>query len=116
MDQTFLDEMKAALTQERDELLTELNSVSHPDVGDHQPGNRDPQFPNYGDDNLGENTNSPLERSDFEVNIEVTQRLSQRLEQVQSALQRFESGTYGKTADGVQIPEDRLRANPAATE
>ena len=115
MNQAFLDEMKAKLEAEQAELTQELDSVSSPDVGDHVPGDRDPKFPNYGDDNLGENTESPAEIAAYAANVDVTGRLEAKQTAVQAALQRIADGAYGTCSRcGNAIPEDRLRAEPAA--
>lgn len=114
MDNAFIQEMKAALEEELQTINKDLDSVSVPDVGDHVPGDRVPQFPNYGDDAMGENTNSPAEAADYAANANVTATLQARKKEVEDALQRIVDGTYGKDEDGNPIREERLRANPAA--
>ncbi|PIW36303.1 MAG: hypothetical protein COW24_06135 [Candidatus Kerfeldbacteria bacterium CG15_BIG_FIL_POST_REV_8_21_14_020_45_12] len=116
MDQAFTDEMKAALLKEQMELTGELGAISHKDVGDHVPGSRDANFPNFGDDNLGENTESPAEVAEYEVNVNVTGRLEQRQVEITDALKRIEQGIYGTCLKcGGPVGEDRLRANSAAS-
>lgn len=116
MDQAFIDEMKQVLEEERDSLREQLDVVSDPDTGDQQPGERIPHFPDYGDDALDADDNSTAESIDYALNVEVTGTLEARLKEVEEALQRIEEGTYGVAADGTAIHQDRLRANPAATE
>ncbi len=115
MDKAFIDEMKASLSEELKTLDGELKAISHPDKGDHVPGERDADFPNYGDDNIGENSESPTEVADYEVNVSVTGRLEQRHKEVTEALARVDNGTFGKCEKCAgDIGEDRLRANSAA--
>ena len=52
---------------------------------------------------------------DLEENTSITNELEARLKDVNDALERIESGTYGKDeTTGEEIPADRLEANPAA--
>ena len=115
MDNAFLDEIKGKLNEELETLTEELKTISHEDKGDHVPGERDANFPNFGDDKLGENTESPAEVAEYEVNVSVTGRLEQRNKEVVAALARLEGGKYGtcQKCEG-DVSEDRLRANPAA--
>ncbi|MAZ40692.1 hypothetical protein CL654_01050 [bacterium] len=53
---------------------------------------------------------------DFEQARSTEVSLELRLNQVKSALKKIDDGTYGKCEEGGEdIPEERLRANPAAT-
>lgn len=115
MDAQFLQEMKQELEEEQNTLNTELNMVSSPDTGDHVPGERNPKFPNYGDDALGEDTESPAEVADYSLNVSVTGTLESQFNAVRRALERIEKGTYGMCAVcGKEIAADRLRVNPSA--
>ncbi len=115
MEKAFQEEMKEKLMEEKKLLTKDLSGVSIPDVGDHVPGENAPKFPNYGDDNLGENTESPAEVAEFEVNVSVTGRLEQRMKEVNAALSQMEIGKYGRCKSCERtISEDRLKANPAA--
>jgi DnaK suppressor protein len=50
-----------------------------------------------------------------EVDDAVTEGLSERLAAVERALARLDAGTYGRsTKSGEEIPEARLKADPAA--
>ena len=116
MDKTFLDQQKAILQQELEEMLKELDLVSSPDVGDHVPGERAPKFPNYGDDNYGENSESPAEVSDYTVNVNITCQLESASNEIKNALKAIDDGTYGTcSACGGTISEERLAANATAT-
>jgi DnaK suppressor protein len=115
MEKAFIDEMKQKLQQEQKALEQELNSISSADNGNHASGEHVPKFPDYGSDNLGENTNSPQEVQEFLVNADSMGRLETQLESVKGALKRTEDGSYGVCVlCGGEIGEDRLRANPAA--
>lgn len=117
MDKTFIEAMKTKLEAEAKELEADLASVSAPDSGDHVQGTRAATFPNYGDDAMDENTESPQEVSDYSVNLDVTETLEKKLHAVQQGLQRIAKGTYGQCAVcGNDIGEERLQANPAAAE
>ncbi len=52
---------------------------------------------------------------EYEKNSAVVAQLETRLQEVKSALDKIEKGTYGKCeVGGETIEEDRLEANPAA--
>ena len=115
MDQSFIQEMKTILEEEKQLLAEELGSISTPDLGDHVPGDRNPKFPNYGNDSVGEDSASPAEVSEYSVNVSVTGTLEAQMNMVNLALQRIENESFGIcTKCGNDIPEDRLVANPAA--
>lgn len=115
MGEAFISEMKSALEKEKAELQSELDSVSTSDVGDHVPGDRAAEFPDYGNDNLEENSVSSTEVADYSLNIDVTGTLADKLVLVDAALERIENNSFGEcTSCGTQIVEARLRANPAA--
>lgn len=115
MDQAFIDEMKTALEAELKTVQEELNTVSSPDTGDHVPGERAANYPDYGDDALDADDNSTAESIDYATNVSVTSTLEARMKEVEAALGRIANGTYGTAEDGSEISEARLRANPAAT-
>ncbi len=116
MDQALLDEKKQQLEKEREQVQKELDTVSSPDTGDHVPGQRAPKFPDYGDDALDDNTESPTEVEDYVVNVDVTGTLESKMKQIDDALKRIEEGTYG-TCEKCEkdIQEKRLDADPSVT-
>jgi RNA polymerase-binding transcription factor DksA len=93
----FIAEMKEALQRERQHLLTELK-----ETGD---------FPEYGRND----EDNATEVADYEATSATKRTLQERLKSIEEALEHIKSGTYGLTPDGKLIPEERLRANPAAT-
>lgn len=117
MDELFKNEMKEALEIEQADLQQELDFVSGPDDADHMPGDRVPDFPNYGDDALDENSASPEEVAQYTLNMNVTTKLEEKLHAVNDALERIENGLYGECIScGDPIPVERLEANPSAAE
>ncbi|OGY30711.1 MAG: hypothetical protein A3C02_01240 [Candidatus Andersenbacteria bacterium RIFCSPHIGHO2_02_FULL_45_11] len=93
--QPFIDEMKARLQEELTALKGEVIEET-PDYGRSEEDNA-------------------TELADYEALTAASSSASMRTEEVEAALARIAAGTYGSTEDGVEIPEDRLRANPAAT-
>ena len=104
--QAFVDEMKQRLISEQEQLTKELAELGHEADGDHTA-----KYPEYGR-NPEENA---TEIADFQARFSTTETLEERLQEVEEALRRIEKGSYGTTSDGTIIPEERLRANPAAT-
>ncbi|MBI1834007.1 MAG: hypothetical protein HYR90_04240 [Candidatus Andersenbacteria bacterium] len=92
----FIAEMKEKLVAEKKALEGELPTLDRPEYGRTDEENA-------------------AEVADFESSKATTNALKERLESIRSALERIEQETYGTTEDGEIIPEDRLRANPAAT-
>ncbi len=97
--------MREALEKEQASLKGELEQGSHRADGDYQAN-----FPDYG---RSEEDNA-TEMEDYQVNLATTTAARERLQEVEDALERIRTNTYGVTEDGIEIPEDRLRANPAA--
>jgi len=102
----FIEEMKERLTQEKAILEQQLAKESHQEGGDTRA--------NYPDYERDDETNA-MESADFVAKYESVEKNEERLESVSEALKRIAQGTYGITKDGKLIPENRLRANPAAT-
>lgn len=102
---SFIAEMRKKLVEERKQLEKELEAIAHKQQGEYKA-----TFPDYG----RQDEDNAAELSDFQslAGTEVT--IKQRLENVQAALHHIEHGTYGLTEEGELIPEERLRANPAA--
>lgn len=93
--QAFIEEMKKALETERAALTGEVIDEA-PDYGRSEEDNA-------------------TELADYEAAAVASTSAKLRIEEVDAALARIAAGTYGVTEDGVEIPEGRLRANPAAT-
>ena len=93
--QLFIDEMKTRLQEELTVLKGEVIE-ENPDYGRSEEDNA-------------------TELADYEALTAASSSASMRTEEVEAALSRITAGTYGVTEEGVEIPENRLRANPAAT-
>lgn len=102
----FIGEMKQLLEREKQLLEQELAQLSHKHHGDNQA-----DYPDYG----RHPEENATEMADFEALAATTEAAEARLDTVKAALQHITDGTYGRTADGQLIPEERLRANPAAS-
>lgn len=116
MKQDELDVIRRALLSEKVRIEEALQGVSHADERDHVPGEHEPTFPDYGDDNATElEDNSPNEVADFERNVSVTGDLGGELGRIQKALTRLEEGKYGTCLRcNKEIPLARLKVYPAA--
>jgi RNA polymerase-binding transcription factor DksA len=101
----FIDEMKKALQEEKKQLENKLNSIAHKEGADYQAN-----FPEYGRND----EDNATEIADYQATSSTENALEQRLHGIQNALERVDHNIYGITEDGKLIPEDRLRANPAA--
>lgn len=102
----FIAEMKQKLEEEKKQLESELSQISHT-----QDGNVEGNYPDYERD---EEANA-MEAADYEAVSATTEATEGRLKEVLHALDTITRGAYGITAEGELIPENRLRANPAAT-
>ena len=102
--------MKQALVAEQASLQKELGATTHADKeGGHE--DYEANFPDYGRND----EDNAAEMADYQAASSTARAVEERLDEVKAALQRIQEGTYGVTQDGEVIPEDRLRANPAAT-
>lgn len=102
----FINEMKTKLLKEKEQLDNELSQISH-----KKEGNFEANYPDYERD---EEANA-MEAADYEATNATTEAAEGRLKEVIKALETIDQNTYGITAEGELIPENRLRANPAAT-
>ena len=102
----FTKEMKTKLLQEKEQLERELNVLADQHNGDYQG-----KFPEYG----RSDEDNATEIADFQDINATTETAEARLKEVDTALEQAKKGAYGVTDKGDLIPEDRLRANPAAT-
>jgi RNA polymerase-binding transcription factor DksA len=93
----FINEMKQRLLDERRTLTGEATQSE--------------QFPDYG---RSEEENA-TEVADYEALQAANKAVTERIVEIDLALERIQKNTYGVTEDGVMISEGRLRANPAAT-
>jgi len=105
--QEFIESMKKALLIEKQQLEKELGVIAHTQGSGEYTAN----YPDYERD---EEANA-MEMADFDATNATTKATQARLNDVQGALEAIELGKYGLTKEGDVIPEERLKANPAAT-
>lgn len=116
ISETTKAELKQKLEAEKKRLEKNLASAGERDP--HAKENWDAAFPNMGEDHNA--SSSMLEESADEVEeydrrLETEEVQEERYQDVLRALAKFETGTYGLCEIcGQEIPEERLRANPAA--
>lgn len=101
----FIDEMKVALLRERKQLEAELGTIAHRHEGVFAADR-----PDYG----RQDEDNATEIADLSALSAAASAASERLHDIDEALHRMEKGSYGLSEDGTLIPEERLRANPAA--
>ncbi len=110
MNQAFIKEMEARLTEEKDRLAKELKEFA-----DQNPKNvedYDAKFPNMGDK---EDENAE-EVDTYSTNLTLERTLESNLRDVEKALDRIKGGNYGICKYcGKEIDETRLRARPASS-
>lgn len=98
------DSARARLTEEKRQIETLLSETT----GDAQD-----ERSTSGDQ--GDWSDPQVSLNLEEVDDAVTEGLSERLAAVERALARLDAGTYGRsTKSGVEIPPERLEADPAA--
>ena len=105
--QEFIEEMKQKLMSELAELENELKIGAHKEHGDLQAN-----YPEY----ERKDEENAMEATDYAADVATTEAEESRLKEVRAALERIEQGEYGVTNESELIPENRLRANPAATD
>lgn len=108
----FIEEMKQRLLEDKAKIQKELGVIEakHPNEAEDLTV----AFPNYTSE-MGDEEGSAQEVADYEVNLNVEQDLKSTLRDIDNALERITTGTYGicrycKKA----IPEERLRARPTS--
>ena len=118
LDQKTLSELKTALEKERDLLTKELETIATPDP--NVEGDWDVKHSEWGEDQITSReeleTGESVNESDEDMkNKALSDRLELRLKEVNDALERMESGSYGicETCQK-EISIERLKANPAA--
>lgn len=118
IDQTTLEELKAALEKEKALLENELKTIAKPD--DRPIGDWDTTHTEFSEDQITskealESDESADESEEDSKNEALVQHLELRLKDVNDALANIEQGTYGFCEICKNpIPQDRLKADPAA--
>lgn len=114
MDQKLAQELEGLLNAERARLESELASFATKDP--RMKDDWDAGFPREAasGDRPDEEEQADI-REEYEADLAGEQTLERRLRDVRQALERIRENSYGTCrACGQPIPEERLRANPAA--
>ena len=112
MDKTKIEKFQKKLLEERVLLEKELSQVAKKD-----PTNPSDWIPTIGDKDQSQADDIQVSDSfeNLENNIGVVTQLENKLTDINDALEKIETGTYGICeVDNHPIEEDRLEANPAA--
>ena len=112
MDTKKIEKYKAKLLEEKEILEKDLSTV-----GKKNPNNPADWEAETHEENIdtADRNNVADEITDYENNVGISKQLESRLSEVNMALGKIESNTYGKCeVAGELIEEDRLNANPAA--
>lgn len=107
--------MRTQLLAEKQKLQNLINSVADSDSAEHVPGKEyRVRYEDIGTD-VGEEDENVHEQEAYQVALGQAGSLEDRLNDVAAALERMDDGTYGSCDNcDLQIPEERLEANPAA--
>ena len=115
MDKKLLQELKENLEKGKKTIEKELEKIANKD--EKTPGDWDTRYPRQ--DNRGSGS-SALEGAADEVEeystlLPIEYSLENRLKNINSSLEKFKNGTYGKCEKcGKEIDEERLKALPEA--
>lgn len=109
----FLAEQKAKLLQSKEEIVSELSKISRFDESSGTYLAIQPEFESGSPEDMGDNT---LETETAQTNMALISEHEKMLVEVEAALSKMSEGKYGICdRTGEWIPEDRLRAYPAAS-
>jgi len=89
LDEKAIAQIKADLIIKRDQILNDLKDVSQED--NHEADNLGAKFPEYGD----KPDENAQEITDYSTSVMAEKVLEKTLEDINSALDRIEKGTYG---------------------
>ena len=110
MNESLIQENKKKLLAEKERIVSILQKAGTKEGLGEFPGDYKPSFPDIGN----KDDENAAEVTQFETSLALTKNLEEKLKKVKAALARIEAGTYGKDAEGKDIPEDRLRVVPEA--
>jgi RNA polymerase-binding transcription factor DksA len=101
-------ELKEKLQIEKEKIQSELERIGKKTT---EAGDYDTNFNEIG---TGEDENAS-EVEEYTDNLSVEANLEKQLKEINEALEKIETSNYGKCENcDAEIPEDRLRAYPAA--
>lgn len=109
MEANFIAEMKDKLEKERTELRQRLGlSESEEQVKNDEFHAKLPQYGDSEEDNA-------TEVAQYQDDLSLEGNLQGRFAEVEKALDKMKEGNYGKCDNcGEEIPQERLKVNPAA--
>lgn len=102
------NELRTLLTEEKSTLETELSQYGRK-VGEDWIGT-----PSGFGSGEADEVDAADRFEELATNVPLVENLEARYHEVLEALVRMDSGSYGLTDSGEEIPVARLRANPAA--
>ena len=109
MDKKIIDELKAQLLKEKEELEKSLSRIARP--LDKTEGDYETNFEEIGTDK----DDNATEVDQYTGNFSVEATLEKKLQEVIDAMERIEKGIYGTCENcNKEISIERLRANPSA--
>src|SRR3989338_8764397 len=112
MDQSSIEKFKNKLLEEKNFLEEDLSSFSHKDPV--LKGNWETDFPSFGDQRSEQDENAN-EVEQYMNDLPVEYSLETKLQNVDTALEKIENGTYGICeACETPIEQERLEAEPSA--
>jgi DnaK suppressor protein len=109
LDKKVIEELRALLLKEKEDLESNLSIIARP--VDKKEGDYETKFEEIGTDK----DDNATEVDQYTGNVSVETSLEKQLQDVLSALERIEKGTYGMCENcQKEIDIERLRANPSA--
>lgn len=109
IDKKTMEELRAMLLKEKEELERNLGRIARP--VDKEEGDYETSFEDIGTDK----DDNATEVDQYTQNLSVETALEKKLQDVLDALERMDKGTYGKCENCQKdIPLERLRVNPSA--
>ena len=110
LDNKILESIKKELLSRRKQIVDSLEDISQADT--HEADNLGSKFPEYGD----KPDENAQEISDYSTNSAAEKVLEKTLADIDGALKRMETGTYGVCKYcGQMINPKRLQARPVAS-
>jgi len=106
MDQASLEKLTALLSEKKDRIIGQLESIGHRAEGEN---NFDADYPQYGE-SMEDNA---TEMADYATNLSLEKDLEKELADVEVALKKITDGHYGKCRYcGKEIEMERLLIRP----
>lgn len=110
--QSFIEEQKQRLLKDKARIEEELTPVATYNEKDDKYV---PKFEEFNPDGSEDDSEAADEETNYEENIALAKDLVVSLEEVKAALQKIVEDIYGHCSNCDEyIPEERLRAYPAA--